>query len=56
MGWMTRHVLAWTTTAASTLTLAQIVAPRFVDIVLDILVVVLVYIAAKLGQMNLKDK
>ena len=54
MDWLRAHVLAWTTTAAATLTLAQLVAPRFMDWILDFLVVGLVFVAAKLAQ--LKDK
>ena len=52
MDWLRQHVLAWTTSAAATLTLAQIVAPRFMDWILDFLVVGLVYVAAKLAQMK----
>lgn len=50
MDWLRRHVLAWTTSAAATLTLAQIVAPRFMDWMLDFAVVLLVWVAAKLAQ------
>ena len=52
MDWLRTHVLAWTTSAAATLTLAQIFAPRFMDWILDFLVVGLVYVAAKLAQMK----
>ncbi|MEM7602857.1 MAG: hypothetical protein AAF357_15780 [Verrucomicrobiota bacterium] len=43
-------VLEWTTGAAFTLTMAQMVAPRFMDWILDFIVVGLVYVAAKLSQ------
>lgn len=49
MAWLRRHVLAWATSAALTLTAAQIVAPRFMDWILDGLVVALVFVAAKLA-------
>lgn len=42
-------VLAWTTTAAATLTVAQLVAPSFIDWIFDIAVVGLVALAAKLA-------
>lgn len=45
-----KHVLAWTTSAAATLTLAQFFAPSFMDMILDFLVVCLVAVAAKLAQ------
>lgn len=48
--WLKRHVLAWTTSAAATLTAAQLVAPRFMDFILDVLVVLLVALAAKLAE------
>lgn len=44
------HVLSWTVTAASFLTIAQFVTPRIMDIVLDILTVVLVYYAVRLAR------
>jgi hypothetical protein len=44
------HVLAWTTSAAFTLTMAQVVAPSFMDWILDFLVVGLVALAAKLAR------
>lgn len=47
--WLRQHVLAWTTTSAATLTAAQLVAPRFMDAILDIIVVALVWVAAKLA-------
>lgn len=43
------HVLAWTTSAALTLTGFQVFAPKMIDWVLDFLVVGLVFIAAKLA-------
>ena len=49
MDWLRTHVLGWTTSAAATLTLAQIFAPRFMDWILDWLVVGLVFLAAKLA-------
>ena len=52
MNWLITHVLAWTTAAATTLTVAQIFAPKFMDIILDIMVVVLVWVAAKLASLN----
>lgn len=44
------NVLAWTTGAAFTLTMAQMVAPRFMDWILDFIVVGLVALAAKLAK------
>lgn len=54
INWLKNHVLAWTTSAAAALTAAQIVAPKMVDVFLDIIVVALVWVAAKLAQMNNK--
>lgn len=53
--WLRSHVLGWTTSAAATLTLAQLVAPMFMDWILDFLVVALVYIAAKLAAPKKKS-
>ncbi len=50
MDWLHRHVLAWTTSAALTLTAAQVVAPGFIDLILDLMVVGLVWLAARLAQ------
>lgn len=50
MGWFKAHVLAWTTGAALILTMAQMVAPRFMDWVLDFIVVGLVWLAAWLSK------
>lgn len=50
MEWLRKYVLAWTTSAAATLTMAQIVAPNFMDIILDLMVVGLVALAAKLAS------
>ena len=44
-----RHVLAWTTSAALTLTGLQLFAPPLIDWFLDFLVVGLVFLAAKLA-------
>ncbi len=44
------NVLAWTTSGALTLTMAQAVAPTFMDWILDFLVVGLVALAAKLAR------
>jgi hypothetical protein len=44
-----QHVLAWTTSAALTLTGFQIFAPAMVDWILDFAVVGLVFVAAKLA-------
>lgn len=49
MGWLRGHVLAWTTSAALTLTLLQAVTPSLFDWLLDFAVVGLVWIAAKLA-------
>ena len=43
------HVLAWTTSAALTLTGFQIFAPKMMDWLLDFAVVGLVFIAAKIA-------
>ncbi len=48
------HVLAWTTSAALTLTGFQVFAPKMVDWMLDFAVVGLVYIAAKLAGSKAK--
>lgn len=45
-----RHTLAWTTSAALTLTGLQIIAPPLIDWVLDALVVGLVALAARLAR------
>ncbi len=45
-----RHVLAWTTSAALTLAALRIVTPSFVDVIIDLLTVGLVYLAAKLSR------
>ena len=44
------HVLGWTTSAAATLTAFQLIAPNWLDWILNIMVVGLVYIAAKLAK------
>lgn len=48
--WLRHRVTAWTVSAAFTLTLAQLVAPSFLDWIFDFLVVGLVYVAAKLSK------
>ena len=50
MGWLRQHVLGWTTSAAATLTALQLIAPPLADWVLNILVVGLVALAAKLAK------
>ena len=45
-----RHVLAWTTSAALTLAAVRFVTPGFVDLIIDLLTVGLVYLAAKLAR------
>ena len=45
-----KHTLAWTTSAALTLTGLQVLAPPLIDWVLDALVVLLVFLAAKLAH------
>ena len=50
MDWLRRHVLGWATSAAATLTALQLVAPPLFDWVLNVLVVGLVALAAKLAQ------
>lgn len=45
-----KHVLAWTTAAASTLTIAQLFSPSFMDFILDWMVVGLVALAAYLAK------
>jgi len=52
MNWAIKNVLSWTTAAATTLTLAQLFAPSFMDWILDFLVIGLVWVAAKLATMN----
>ena len=49
--WLREHVLAWTTSAAVTLTGLQLVAPPLIDWVLDVMVVGLVWAAAKLARL-----
>lgn len=48
--WARKHVLGWATSAGLTLTMAQMVAPRFMDWILDALVVCLIWVAAKLAR------
>jgi hypothetical protein len=50
MDWLRRHALGWATSAAATLTAAQIVTPSFADWILDWIVVALVAVAAKLAK------
>lgn len=44
------RVMLWSVSAAATLTAAQIVAPSFMDWILDGLVVCLVWLAASIGR------
>ena len=48
--WAKKHVLEWTTSAALTLALLRFVIPNFVDMIIDFLTVVLVWVAAKLSK------
>lgn len=50
MEWLRAHVLAWTTSAALTLAGLRLVTPSFVDFLIDLLTVGLVFIAAKLAK------
>ena len=50
MDWLRSHVLGWTTSAAATLTAAQMVTPSFADWILDWTVVGLVAVAGKLAK------
>lgn len=49
---MKANVLAWTTTAAATITVAQLVTPGFIDWIFDFMVVGLVALAAKLAAVK----
>ena len=50
MEWARKHVLAWTTSAALTLAAMRFITPGFVDLLIDALTVVLVWVAAKLAK------
>lgn len=50
LDWARRHVLAWTTSAAVTLAALRFVTPSFVDFMIDLLTVALVWVAAKLAR------
>lgn len=50
LAWARRHVLAWTTSAALTLAGMRFFTPSFVDLLIDALTVVLVWVAAKLAK------
>ena len=47
--WLRAHVLAWTTSAAVTLAGMRFFTPSFMDMVIDLLTVALVWIAAKMA-------
>lgn len=49
MNWLRSHVLAWTTSAALTLAAFRLVTPNFLDLVIDLMTVALVWLAAKLA-------
>lgn len=49
MEWLRGHVLAWTTSAALTLTGLQVFTPTVFDWVLDGMVVALVWVAARMA-------
>lgn len=50
--WAKAHVLAWTTSAAVTLGMVRMFTPNFMDFIIDILTICLVWIAAKLASKN----
>lgn len=50
MDWLRKHALAWTTSAAATITALQLVTPTMIDWLFDIIVVGLVWAAAKLAK------
>lgn len=50
MDWLRGHVLAWTTSAALTLTGLQVFTPTVFDWLLDGMVVALVWVAARLAS------
>lgn len=50
--WIKGHVLAWATSAAFTLTIAQVFVPSVFDWILDFVVVALVALAAKLAKQS----
>lgn len=50
LDWARRHVLAWTTSAAVTLAGLRLVTPSFVDLLIDLLTIALVFVAAKLAK------
>lgn len=50
MEWARKHVLAWTTSAALTLAAMRFITPSFVDLLIDAMTVVLVWVAAKLAK------
>ena len=49
LDWLRSHALAWTTSAAATLTAAQMITPNFMDFIFDWIVVGLVVVSAKLA-------
>ncbi|MCG7492404.1 hypothetical protein [Thalassobius sp. Cn5-15] len=52
LDWLKEKVLLWSVTAAATLTALQAVMPPVIDWVLDAMVVVLVFIAARIARMK----
>lgn len=48
--WARKHVLAWTTSAALTLAGLRFFTPGFVDLIIDGLTVILVWVAARLSK------
>jgi len=52
MEWFRQNVLAWTTSAALTLTGLQVFAPPIFDWLLDFIVVGLVALAARLAKVK----
>lgn len=50
LDWLRAHVLAWTTSAALTLAAARFFTPSFMDMVIDLLTVGLVWVAAKMAK------
>lgn len=50
MAWLRAHVLAWATSAAVTLTVLQAFTPTAFDWILRILIIGIVFLAAKLAR------
>ena len=53
-GWLVRHTLGWTVSAAATLTALRFITPSFVDMLIDFLVLGLVWVAGAMARQTAK--